>query len=45
MMIFGFVLASVTGVFPGFSLWESMVGIILGIIGFIGTVKISKIDS
>ena len=45
MMIFGFVLASVTGVFPGVSLWESIVGVIVGIIGFIGTVKISNIES
>ncbi|NLK96438.1 MAG: DUF368 domain-containing protein [Clostridiales bacterium] len=44
MMIFGFVLASVTGVFPGFQLMQSLIGLILGIIGFMFTYKITKFD-
>lgn len=42
ILIFGFILGSVFSVFPGFSLPESIVGIILGILGFIFIYKISK---
>lgn len=42
MMIFGFVLASVIGVFPGFDLYRSLIGVVLGILGFMFTYIISK---
>lgn len=42
MIIFGFILGSVFGVFPGFDGVKSLVGIGLGVIGFIGTYMICK---
>lgn len=42
ILIFGFILGSVFSVFPGFTLYEGMIGIILGIIGFSFTCYISK---
>lgn len=42
ILIFGFILGSVFAVFPGYSLYESIIGIILGIIGFIFTYYISR---
>lgn len=42
ILIFGFILGSVFSIFPGFSLWESLIGILLGIIGFFFTYYISK---
>ena len=42
MIIFGFILGSVFGVFPGFDGINSLIGIGLGIVGFIVTSYISK---
>lgn len=42
MIIFGFILGSVFGVFPGFDGINSIIGIILGAIGFITTWYISR---
>ena len=42
ILIFGFILGSVFSVFPGFELSKSLVGIILGIMGFIFIYKISE---
>lgn len=42
MIIFGFILGSVFGVFPGFDGINSLIGVVLGIIGFIGTSYISR---
>lgn len=42
ILIFGFILGSVFAVFPGYSLYESIIGIVLGIIGFIFTYYISR---
>lgn len=42
ILIFGFILGSVFSVFPGFEFGKSVVGIILGIIGFIFIYKISR---
>lgn len=42
ILIFGFILGSVFSVFPGFAFPQSIVGIILGILGFIFIYKISK---
>ena len=44
MIIFGFILGSVFGVFPGFDGINSLIGIVLGIVGFIVTSYISKED-
>ena len=42
ILIFGFILGSVFAVFPGYSLYESIIGIVLGIIGFIFIYYISR---
>ena len=42
MIIFGFILGSVFGVFPGFDGINSIIGVVLGIFGFIVTSYISK---
>ena len=42
MIIFGFILGSVFGVFPGFDGINSLIGVVLGIFGFIVTSYISK---
>lgn len=42
ILIFGFILGSVFSIFPGFSFVQSLIGIILGIIGFGFTYYISR---
>ena len=42
MIILGFILGSIVEVFPGFNGFESVVGIILGIIGFVFIYFISR---
>lgn len=42
MIIFGFILGSVFGVFPGFEEINSLIGVVLGVLGFITTYYISK---
>lgn len=44
MIIFGFISGSIFGVFPGFDGINSLIGIVLGIVGFIVTSYISKED-
>lgn len=42
MLIGGFILGSVFGVFPGFGGTDSLIGVVLGIIGFVATYYVSK---